>query len=126
RFSILDDDLVSIWKLLQVLENIEPLCQFIEKTLLKPLKDNSIVYSNEEALKQAFMDAMILTLRSDIEPEFLNNIQKAESDRLCMGMELEDAIKVSRSLLEKSEDVVLELKIDDQYQKGQKTIAKAL
>ncbi|CAG8456846.1 3988_t:CDS:2 [Dentiscutata erythropus] len=131
-------------KLLQVLEannNIEPLCRFIEKTLLKPLKDNNIVYSNEKALKQAFMDAMILTLHSDIEPEFLvysqspdldgkainlikiNNRKRIaiEFDNIRMNKVLldrargcwQEAIKVSRSLLEKTKNEVLKLKIDD-------------
>ncbi|GBC48932.1 AAA family ATPase [Rhizophagus irregularis DAOM 181602=DAOM 197198] len=41
-----------------------------EKTLLKPLKDNSVKHPNEEVLKQAFIDTLILTLHADIEPEF--------------------------------------------------------
>jgi hypothetical protein len=64
------EDLASVRNCLQILEaeyNIEPLCRFIENTLLKPLKDNSVIHSNEEALKQAFMDALILTLHADIE-----------------------------------------------------------
>ncbi|CAB4401191.1 unnamed protein product [Rhizophagus irregularis] len=58
---------------LQILEaeyNIEPLCRFIKKTLLKSLKDNSVKHSNEEALKQAFIDTLILILHANIEPEF--------------------------------------------------------
>ncbi|CAG8718247.1 6552_t:CDS:2 [Rhizophagus irregularis] len=42
----------------------------IPKTLLKPLKDNSVKHPNEEVLKQAFIDTLILTLHADIEPEF--------------------------------------------------------
>ncbi|CAG8662458.1 10784_t:CDS:1, partial [Paraglomus occultum] len=68
-----EEDLIPVRKCLQILEsehNIEPLCRFIEGTLLKPLKDNSVKHSNEEALKQVFMDTLILTLHADIEPEF--------------------------------------------------------
>src|ERR1041385_6173306 len=67
------EDLNPIQNFLQILEaehNIEPLCQFIEENLLKPLKDNSVKHSNEEALKQAFMDTLILTLHMNIQPEF--------------------------------------------------------
>src|SRR3954453_12452981 len=68
-----EEDLVPVRNCLQILEadyNIEPLCRFIEKTLLKPLKDNSVLHSNEEVLKQTFMDTLILTLHADVEPEF--------------------------------------------------------
>ncbi|RHZ44563.1 hypothetical protein Glove_718g2 [Diversispora epigaea] len=67
------DDLTPVRQCLQILEgndDIDPLCQFVEEQLLKPLKDNSIVYSNEEALKQTFLDTLTLTLHADIEPEF--------------------------------------------------------
>ncbi|KAF0481466.1 DUF1703-domain-containing protein [Gigaspora margarita] len=121
---------------------------------LIPVRDNSIVYSNEEALKQAFMDAMILTLHADIEPEFQvysqspdlygmaidlvkTNMGKRiaiEFDNIQMKKVLldeasghwQDATKVSRSLLEKSEEEILGLKIDDEHRKGQKTIVEAL
>ncbi len=65
------EDLIPVRNCLQILEaeyNIEPLCRFIEKALLQPLKDNSVKHSNEEALKQAFMDTLILTLHAEIEP----------------------------------------------------------
>ncbi|CAG8693276.1 3689_t:CDS:1, partial [Funneliformis caledonium] len=67
------EDLTPVWNCLQILEaeyNIKPLCRFIEKTLLKPLKDNSVKHSNEETLKQTFMDTLILTFHANIEPEF--------------------------------------------------------
>ncbi|RIB25281.1 hypothetical protein C2G38_2241501 [Gigaspora rosea] len=154
-----EDDLIPVRGYLQILEadnNIEPLCRFIENTLLKPLKDNSIVHSNEEALKQAFMDAMILTLHADIEPEF--QVYSQSPDLYGMAIDLvkttgstgkriaiefdniqmkkilldgangrwQDATKVSRSLLGKSEEEILGLKIDDEHRKGQKTVAEAL
>ncbi|CAG8774030.1 7090_t:CDS:2, partial [Racocetra fulgida] len=64
-----EDDLIPVRGYLQILganNNIKPLCH------------NSIVYSNEEALKQAFMDAMILTLHADIEPEFQEYFQSPD------------------------------------------------
>ncbi|CAG8643216.1 16448_t:CDS:2, partial [Acaulospora morrowiae] len=67
------EDLMPVRKCLQILEaehNIESFCRFIEKTLLKPLKNNSVKYSNEEELKQVFIDTLILTLHTDIEPKF--------------------------------------------------------
>jgi hypothetical protein len=68
------EDLIPMQKYLQILKanhNIEPLYyQFIERTLLKPLKDNNIIYLNEKALKQAFLNTLILTLHTEIEPEF--------------------------------------------------------
>ncbi|CAJ0749849.1 2435_t:CDS:2 [Entrophospora sp. SA101] len=48
----------------------DPSCRFVEELLLKPLKDNSIVCSNEETSKQTFLDTLILTLHANIEPEF--------------------------------------------------------
>ena len=51
------DDLIPVRQCLQILEgdnDIDPFCRFIEEQLLKPLKDNSIVHSNKEALKQVF------------------------------------------------------------------------
>ncbi|CAB5167269.1 unnamed protein product [Rhizophagus irregularis] len=41
-----------------------------EEDLIPPLKDNSVKHPNEEVLKQAFIDTLILTLHADIEPEF--------------------------------------------------------
>ncbi|CAG8482700.1 11291_t:CDS:2 [Ambispora gerdemannii] len=125
------DDLIPVRSFLQILEadnNIEPLCRFIENTLLKPLKGNSIVYSNEEALKQAFMDAMILNLHAGIEPEFqvpteVDNIQMKKIILDGASGRWQDATKVSRSLLEKSEEIILGLKIDDEHRK---TVAEDL
>ncbi|CAG8616592.1 7175_t:CDS:2, partial [Diversispora eburnea] len=153
-----EEDLVSVRKCLQILEaeyNIEPLCRFIEKTLLKPLKDNSVKHSNEEALKQAFMDTLILTLHVDIEPEFQVYSQSSnfggkaidlvktntgkriaiEFDNIKMeNIKLDGAqdswqkaTQVSLSLLEKSEDEILSLEIiNNKYQSTQKTVEEAL
>ncbi|CAG8643728.1 11586_t:CDS:1 [Paraglomus brasilianum] len=151
------EDLIPVQNCLQILEaeyNIEPLCQFIEKALLKPLKDNSVKHSNEEALKQAFMDTLILTLHADIEPEFQVYSQSSSfggkaidlvktSTRKMMAIEFDnikmenvklngaqgswqEATDVSRSLLEKSEDEILSLKISDRYRPNQKTVHEAL
>jgi len=150
------EDLTPVWNCLQVLEaehDIEPLCKFIENTLLKPLKDNSVKHSNEEALKQAFMDTLILTLHADIEPEFRvyshsSNFRKAidlvktstgkmiaiEFDNIKMeNVKLDgargswqEATEVSRSLLEKSDDEILSFEISDQYRRDQKTVRDAL
>ncbi|RHZ51235.1 hypothetical protein Glove_481g111 [Diversispora epigaea] len=135
-----EEDPISVRKCLQILEgedNIEPLCRFIEKVLLEPLKDNSVVYSNEEVLKQTFMNAFILTYREDIEPEFqvsnfdkkaIDLIKKGAEGRIAIefgnikigdinfGVNLGDwnkATKVSLSLLEKSEDEILNLETVD-------------
>jgi hypothetical protein len=122
---------------LQILKaeyNIEPLYRFIEKVLLKPLKDKSAKHSNDEALKQAFMDTLILTLHADIEPEFqvyskgsnfggkaidlvktsTGKMIATEFDNIKMeNVKLDgargswqEATDVSRSLLEKSEDEI--------------------
>ena len=67
------EDLALVRNCLQILEaehNIEPLCRFIEKALLKSLKDNSVKHSNEEALKQAFMDTLILTFMRTLSQNF--------------------------------------------------------
>ncbi|RHZ81374.1 hypothetical protein Glove_120g228 [Diversispora epigaea] len=135
-----EEDPISVRKCLQILEgedNIEPLCRFIEKVLLEPLKDNSVVYSNEEVLKQTFMNTFILTYREDIEPEFqvlnfdrkaIDLIKKGAEERIAIefgnikigdinfGENLKDwkkATKVSLSLLEKSEDEILDLETVD-------------
>ncbi|CAG8822239.1 6458_t:CDS:1, partial [Dentiscutata erythropus] len=125
------------------------------KTLLKPLKDNSVKHSNEEALKQAFMDTLILTLHVDIEPEFQVYSQSSnfggkaidlvktntgkriaiEFDNIKMeNIKLDGAqdswqkaTQVSLSLLEKSEDEILSLEIiNNKYQSTQKTVEEAL
>nr|CAG8528188.1 5336_t:CDS:2 [Entrophospora candida] len=51
------DNLTPVRQCLQILEannDIDPSCRFVEELLLKPLKDNSIVHSNEETSKQTF------------------------------------------------------------------------
>ncbi|GBC09090.1 hypothetical protein RclHR1_00860028 [Rhizophagus clarus] len=66
-------DLIPVQNYLQILEtkyNIEPLCEFIEKVLLKLLKNDNIIHSNEEILRQVFMDTLILILHADIKPKF--------------------------------------------------------
>jgi hypothetical protein len=113
------------------------------KVLLKSLKDNGVKHSNEEALKQAFMDTLILTLHADIEPEFQVDSQGSnfggkaidlvktstgkmiaiEFDKIEMeNVKLDgtrgswqEATDVSRPLLEKSEDEILSLEINDRY-----------
>ncbi|CAB4416494.1 unnamed protein product [Rhizophagus irregularis] len=151
------EDLTPVRNCLQILEaeyNIEPLCRFIEETLLKPLKDNSVKHSNEETLKQTFMDTLILTLHADIEPEFQVYSQSSnfggkaidlvktstgkmiaiEFDNIKMeNVKLDgardswqEATEVSRSLLEKSEDEILSLEIRDRYRPNQKTVREAL
>ncbi|CAG8468687.1 2169_t:CDS:2 [Funneliformis mosseae] len=141
------EDLIPVRNCLQILEaeyNIEPLCRFIEKALLKPLKDNSFKHSNEEALKQAFMDTLILILHADIEPEFQVYSQSSnfggkaidlvksstgkmiaiEFDNIKMeNVKLDgargswqEATDVSRSFLE----------IGDKYRPNQKTVREAL
>ncbi|CAG8692242.1 13027_t:CDS:2 [Acaulospora morrowiae] len=151
------EDLIPVRKFLQILEaehNIEPLCRFIERTLLKPLKDNSVKHSNEEVLKQVFMDTLILAFHADTEPEFQvhstsSNFSGKAIDLVRTGIgkriaiEFDDikienvkldkardnwqeATEVSRSLLEKSEEEVLKLKINDPFQKNQKTVEEAL
>jgi len=140
-------------QILKAESNIEPLCRFIEKTLLLPLKDNSVKHSNEEALKQAFMDTLILTLSADIEPEFqvyshssnggkaidlvMTSIGKRiaiEFANILMKNVILDgaqgnwqkATDVSRSLLEKSEEEILNLEIRDKYRPKLKTVGEAL
>ncbi|CAG8551534.1 7169_t:CDS:2, partial [Ambispora gerdemannii] len=151
------EDLVPVRNCLQILEaedNIEPLCRFIEEALLKPLKDNSVKHSNEEALKQAFMDTLILTLHADIEPEFQVYSQSSSFGRKAIDLvkistrkriaiefdnikmenikldkargSWQEATEVSRSLLEKSEEEILKLKINDPYRRDQKTVEEAL
>ncbi|RHZ78500.1 hypothetical protein Glove_162g93 [Diversispora epigaea] len=151
-----EEDQMSIRRCLQILEgedNIEPFCRFIEKVLLAPLKDNSVVHSNEEALKQAFMSALILTLRADIEPEFQLSFQSSNyggkaidlvktSTEKRIAIEFgnikireinfnenlinwQRATQVSRSLLEKSEDEILDLEILD-YNRNSSTIREFL
>jgi len=151
------DDLISVRQCLQILEgnnNIDPLCRFIEEQLLKPLKDNSIVHSNEEALKQAFLDTLILTLHADIEPEFqvyfnskysygkAIDLTKTstgkritiEFDNIKIGCiklngvhgSWQEATQISLSLMKKSEDEVLNLEISDQSRLNQKTVREAL
>ncbi|RHZ54542.1 hypothetical protein Glove_426g58 [Diversispora epigaea] len=135
-----EEDLISVRRCLQTLEgedNIEPLCRFIEKTLLEPLKDNSVVHSNEEALKQTFMNAFILTHNADIEPEFqvsdfsgkaIDLVKTSTEERIAIefgnikigDIDFNDdlrnwqkATQVSLSLLKKSEDEILDLKTID-------------
>lgn len=98
-----------------------------------------MVHSNEEALKQAFMNAMILTLHADIEPEFQVYSQSSDlcgkvidlvkiSTRRRIVVEF-DNIKMDKILLDGAKgcwEEILGLKIDDQNQKGQKTVAETL
>ncbi|CAG8650476.1 4433_t:CDS:2, partial [Ambispora leptoticha] len=152
-----EEDLIPVRSCLQILEaecDIEPLCRFVEETLLKPLKDNSVKHSNEEALKQSFIDTLILTLHADIEPEFRVNSQNSklgnkaidlvktstggriaiEFDNIRMeyinlnGAQStwQEAAQVSRSLMTKSEDEILSLEISDPYRPNQKTVREAL
>ncbi|CAG8532691.1 2481_t:CDS:2, partial [Funneliformis caledonium] len=125
-----------------------------KEDLIPPLKDNSFKHSNEEALKQAFMDTLILTLYVDIEPEFQVYSQSSnfggkaidlvksstgkmiaiEFDNIKMeNVKLDgtrgswqEATDISRSLLEKSEDEILSLEIGDKYRPNQKTVREAL
>ena len=151
------DDLAPVRNCLQILEaehNIEPLCRFIEKALLNSLKDNNVKHSNEEALKQAFMDTLILTFHADIEPEFqvypqssrfggkAIDLVKTSTGKMITikfdNIEIEnvkldgargswqEATDVSQSLLETSEDEILNLEISDRYRPNQKTVREAL
>ncbi|CAG8638681.1 2840_t:CDS:2, partial [Diversispora eburnea] len=80
-----------------------------KKVLLEPLKDNSVVYSNEETLKQTFMTAFILTYRTDIEPEFkVSNFDKKAIDLVKTSTKKRIAIE-----FEKLEDEILDLKTLD-------------
>jgi hypothetical protein len=100
------------------------------------------------------MDTLILTLHADIEPEFQVYSQSSnfggkaidlvktstgkmieiEFDNIKMeNVKLDgargswqEATKVSRSLLEKSEDEILSLEIKDIYQPDQKTVREVL
>ncbi|CAG8810678.1 44391_t:CDS:2, partial [Gigaspora margarita] len=152
-----EEDLIPVRKCLQILEgenNIEPLGRFVEQALLKPLKDNSVKHSNEEALKQAFLDTLILTLRADIEPEFqvyphsydlngkaIDLVKTSTGRRIaiefdnikmeCIKLDRargswQEATQVSRSLVAKSEDEILSLEISDHYRPNQKTVREVL
>ncbi|CAG8706843.1 254_t:CDS:2, partial [Cetraspora pellucida] len=124
-------------------DDINLLCRFVEQVLLKPLKDNSIKHSNEKALKQKFLDALVLTLYADIEPEFRVNFQSnylygktinlvkistekriaIEFDNIkmeCIKFDRirdswQEATRSSLSLMKKSENEILNLKINDLY-----------
>ncbi|CAG8701160.1 24732_t:CDS:2, partial [Cetraspora pellucida] len=88
-----EEDLIPVRSCLQILEpecNIELLCRFVEETLLKPLKDNSVKHSNEEALKQSFINTLILTLYANIELEFWINSQNSN-----LGNKAIDLVKTS-------------------------------
>ncbi|CAG8741849.1 2794_t:CDS:2, partial [Racocetra fulgida] len=110
--------------------NRSPLESRNEETLLKPLKDNSIKHSNEEALKQSFIDTLILTLHANIEPEFQVNSQNSnlaiEFDNIRMEYINLNGAQVSRSLMMKLEDEILSLEISDPYRPDQKTVHEAL
>lgn len=146
-----EKDLMSITKYLQILEgkyNIEPLCQFVEKTLIKLLKNND---PNEETLIQAFIDTLIFTFYADIKPEFWVNYNVDEKIidlvRMSTGKRIaiecdnikmeciklneiqdntEETTKISSSLLEKSEDEILKLEINDPNQPSLKTVGELL
>ncbi|CAG8724666.1 14506_t:CDS:2 [Rhizophagus irregularis] len=146
-----EKDLMSITKCLQILEgkyDIEPLCQFVEKTLHKLLKNND---PNEEDLIQAFIDTLIFTFYADIKPEFWVNYNVDEKIidlvRMSTGKRIaiecdnikmeciklneiqdntEETTKISSSLLEKSEDEILKLEINDPNQPSLKTVGELL
>ncbi|RGB32550.1 hypothetical protein C1646_670048 [Rhizophagus diaphanus] len=153
-----EEDLIYVRHCLHILEaeyNIEPLCQFIEKTLLKLLKNNSIKHSNEEVLKQVFIDALILIFYADIKPEFQMYSQNSDffggkaidlvkiSTKKMIVIEFDDikieniklngaqgswqvATYISQLLLEKSVDKILNLEINDKYWPNQKTVCEVL
>ncbi|CAG8482792.1 12580_t:CDS:2 [Funneliformis mosseae] len=152
-----DDDLTPVRQCLQILEgndDIDPLCRFVEELLLKPLKDNSIVHSNEEVLKQTFLDTLILTLHADIEPEFqvcfnskyscgkaIDLVKTSTGKRIaiefdnikmeCIKLDgihdsWQGATRISLSLMKKSEDEILNLEISDHYRSNQKTVREVL
>ncbi|CAG8832221.1 44825_t:CDS:2, partial [Gigaspora margarita] len=109
-----EEDLIPVRSCLQILEaecNIEPLCRFVEETLLKPLKDNSVKHSNEEALKQSFMN-------QSFGMEYIN-LNGAQGT-------WQEATLVSRSLMTKLEDEILSLEISDPYRPDQKIVCEAL
>ncbi|CAG8640835.1 3230_t:CDS:2 [Acaulospora morrowiae] len=115
---------------LEVEHNIEPLCRFIERTLLKPLKDNGVKHSNEEELKQSSnlggkaVDLVKTSIGIRIAIEFDNiKIENVKLDKTRDNWQ--EATEVSRSLLEKSEEEVL-TKINDPFRKNQKTVEEAL
>ncbi|RHZ78190.1 hypothetical protein Glove_166g242 [Diversispora epigaea] len=116
-----EEDLMSVQKCLQILEadhNIEPLCRFIEETLLKPLKD----YSVKKAI-----DLVKTSTGKRIAIEF-DNI-KVEHIKLIRFPDLDDWQKltqVSQLLSEKSDDEILSLEICNKYQPIQKTVGEAL
>ncbi|CAG8456034.1 13533_t:CDS:2, partial [Dentiscutata erythropus] len=97
----------------------------------------NVKYSNEEALKQASLDTLILTFHVDIEPEFqfcsqsnhscgkAIDLVKASSGKIEFNNIRMECIKlgevqVSLSLVVKSEDEILSLEINDPYQPNQK------
>ncbi|CAB4479029.1 unnamed protein product [Rhizophagus irregularis] len=146
-----EKDLMSITKCLQILEgkyDIEPLCQFVEKTLHKLLKNND---PNEEDLIQAFIDTLIFTFYADIKPEFWVNynvdekiidlVRMSTGKRIAIECDnikmeciklneiqdnMEETTKISSSLLEKSEDEILKLEINDPNQPSLKTVGELL
>lgn len=146
-----EKDLIFVQKCLRILEekrDIEPLCQFVEKALYKLLRIND---SNEEALKQAFIDTLLFTFYADIKPEFWVNYNVNEKiidlvkisngkriaidcDNIkmeCINLSgvqenMQEATKISLSLLEKSEDEILKLEINDPNQSNLKTVGELL
>ncbi|CAG8510230.1 8170_t:CDS:2 [Diversispora eburnea] len=125
--------------------------ELTEKVLLKPLKDNSVKHLNEEALKQAFLDTLIISLHVDIEPEFKVYSQSSSSgkavdlvntstrkriaiefDNIKMEtLNLSELENVGRMKLmftifvEKPESEILNLEINDQH-RSQKTVCEVL
>ncbi|CAG8646805.1 2427_t:CDS:2, partial [Diversispora eburnea] len=123
-----------------------------EEDLMSVRNDNSVKHSNEEALKQAFMDALILTLHADIEPEFRVHTQNLsrkaidlvktstgrriaiEFDNIkteCVKLNgvtnsWQELTQVSRLLSEKSDEEILSLEISDKYRPKQKTVREVL
>ncbi|CAB4423906.1 unnamed protein product [Rhizophagus irregularis] len=150
------EDLIPVQNCLQILEaeyNIEPLCRFIENNLLKLLKYNNVKHLNEEVLKQIFMDTLTLTLHTDIKPKFqmfsqssnfekIINLVKINTEKVIAiefdNIKIESikldgiqsswqkATDISQLLLEKSDDEILSLEINDRYYPNQKTVQQAL
>ncbi|GBB92355.1 hypothetical protein RclHR1_00020058 [Rhizophagus clarus] len=156
-----EKDLIFVQKCLQNLKennDIETLCQFVEKALYKLLKINE---SNEEALSQAFIDTLIFSFYTDIRPEFtfhadiqpefwvnynvnekiIELVKISDGERIaiecdnikmeCINLSevqenMQETTKISLSLLEKSEDEILKLEINDPKRPNLKTVGEVL
>ncbi|GBB87473.1 hypothetical protein RclHR1_13960003 [Rhizophagus clarus] len=146
-----EKDLMSIRKCLKILEeknDIDPLCRFVEKAMHKLLKIND---SNEETLKQVFIDTLIYTFYADVRPELWVNynvnekiidlVKISNGKRIaieCDDIKMEcinlggiqenihETTKISSLLLKKSEDEILKLEVNDPNQSNLKTIGEIL